>query len=91
MATGKYKDPLDRSVVCSDISLWAVWPPENIKTPLIEVFYVVIEVLYVAYMGVGHGQRRGPSLAAGPRGGPLGGVYVVKSNPTGGGLIFHMI
>ena len=37
----------DISVVCSDISLWAVWPPENIKTPLIEVFYVVIEVLYV--------------------------------------------
>ena len=39
MATRKYKDPLDRgvlcsdiSVVCSDISLWAVWPPENIKT-----------------------------------------------------------
>ena len=47
VATRKYKDPLDRCVLCSDISLWAVWPPENIHSPLIGVLYVVIEVLYV--------------------------------------------
>ena len=38
VGTRKYKDPIDRgvvcsdrSVVCSDMSLWAVWPLENIK------------------------------------------------------------
>ena len=47
VATRKYKDPPDRGVLCSDLSLWAVWPPENIHRPPIGVLYVVIEVLYV--------------------------------------------
>ena len=45
VATRKYKDPPDRGVVCCDISLWVVWALENIKIPLIEVLYVVIEVV----------------------------------------------
>ena len=32
VAIRKYKDPIDRGVLCSDISLWAVWPPEDTKT-----------------------------------------------------------
>ena len=36
-------------------------------------------------MGVGLGHRRGPSLAAGPRGGLQRGVYLVKTSFTGGG------
>ena len=54
VATRKYKDPPDRGVVCSyrsvvssDISLWAVWPPENIEAPLIEVFLSDISLLAV--------------------------------------------